>query len=372
MVFRMNGKRISNDLLFRQHFAPADLLRQREAAAGLAVQVLGKNAYIRQYHAEMIYRCVFQDIPGPEEERERARPNWSWYWMGGFYGGDREKEQANGLLKELWRLLYEGRYPSEEELPLFFLLAAGYLLAGKTLEEIPLTRQEAKAAYERTPTEKETLAFPSLPASGDVILEARKEPYQLILDTGRQLGEEVITTRKLTAVHHWQGDPTVQVTLEVYRGVELLTTETIPVGDYRVCSFVGNTPVWLHPGCVRNGEAVMTRQGNDLILTHPDKGKTVIDCTGQTILSFAPEEDGEHWVAAAEGRLMYGSYSMRWTHGRLLRRARDITELTLWPGGVLLLLNRRGEVLSTSVDHRSLQGKRWTCLQQVSEGGGEP
>ena len=51
MIFKMSGKRIMNDLNFREFFSPYDLLRQRESAAGMAFQVLGHASDDLRYHS---------------------------------------------------------------------------------------------------------------------------------------------------------------------------------------------------------------------------------------------------------------------------------------------------------------------------------
>jgi len=396
MIFKMSGKRIMNDLNFREFFSPYDLLRQRESAAGMAFQVLGHASDDLRYHTEMLYRGVFQDVFLSGLDKSDEEP-WSCYWSAGneySLFGEAEKEEENLLLEAMWSRLCPGESPGEDDRRLFFILSAGYFLAGKTLEEVPLNWEEARKAYERgrekptisetdknmeeaplprkeirvrseyTLTTREDPDFPEIPEIGDVILEARKKPYRLQLKSA--LSEtETIVPRRLKAAPHWQGDPSVQVTVEAYRGDKLLTTETILVGDYRVCNFAGKEPVWLHPVAVQSGKACMTREKDKLILTYPDKPDKKLDCSGQTILSFAPEADGDHWVILSDSGLDYNQYSMASTHRTKLRNAHNLVEVQLRSESVLMLLDNRGKLISTSQVHADLQDKSFPCLQTI-------
>lgn len=340
-VLEMNGRQITNELLFRRYFSPLDLLRQRELAAGFAVQVLKPLGYTHYFNSFQLYRAVFQELPGEDA-------GWKLYTEDD-QGGALEDGDLT-LLRALWDILSVGGPAGPEQQRIFWILAAGYLLAGRTLEDTPLTRKAAEDAYERKSECAPEPDFPPIPDAGDILLPARKKPYRLILDPeqGRQRLEAGgrITPRKLVSAPHWQGCSGIPVILEIFRS----STDpapcrmTLAAGDYLFCNFVEQIPVFLHPTTVVQGKAVMTRKNDTITITHPYREAQTIDCTGREVVSFTPEEDGCHWVLADTKRLDHRHYSQRNFYRSQLLWMEQIVQVGLGQEGELQLLDSRGQV----------------------------
>lgn len=343
--FRMNGVPIRHERQFRRWFSPTDLLRQRELAAGFVMQAMLPMSLSANFHSSQLYRAVFQGLPG-------QTAHWS------DYNDPYEQEGEEELLSSLWELLTEGEPPSDRQITMFWILAAGYLLAGRTPEDTPLTREEAEYAFDRQALSEALVDFPPIPSEGPILLRARVTPYRLVLDSGR--GKELleqgnpITPRKLIAVIHPQGERSIPVVMEIYDspGDPAPRRILLPVGEYLYCNFVKDIPIHLHPTKTLQGDVTMSRVGDLITISAPNQNPVTISCSGREILTFFPEEDGTHWLILDTEKLDYRHYSLRDAHRTKLRWATDIVEISLNESNVLLLLDERGHLISTdSYDH---------------------
>ena len=314
MILRMNGVSIRNHVQFCQHFSPLDFLAQKEQAAGFAVEALAPLSPAAAFHAAMLYGAVFQPL-SPELSRysDYGRP-------------------ANRLLlMQLWDLLLGDNPPDDVHLRLFVSLAAGYHLAGRTLEDTPLTREAAEQCLSQAASPVQTLPFPTIPPVGDLLLPARKEPYRLTLnpEKGQTLLQQgsLLTPRKLLAGRHWQGG-TLPVTLQVEDGSANHTIQLQP-GQALYCNFVEDTPVYLHPAYPQGDQEILS------CLTEPDGGQLLLE---------------------ANGRLDYRRYSRRDAQIARLRWARHVVQIG-WAGGRLLLLDQYGVITSADPAEPPYEGR---------------
>lgn len=364
-AFEMNGRRITDERLFRRQFSPLELLRQRELAAGFAAQALRPMSYANNFHSFQLYRAVWQELPSETAD-------WRDYEsedLGGAMG-----EADRQLLQRLWDVLTEGGPATGETSRIFWILAAGYLMAGRTLEDIPLTRQAAEAAYRKVPEVREEPEFPPIPEKGDILLPARKKPYRLTLDPEEgqrrlEQGRRIIP-RKLVPAPHRQGCTGIPVTLEIHRRPEDPAPEQIilPMGEYLFCNFVEEVPVFLHPTTVERGGTVMTREKDTITITHPGRETRTIDCTGREVVSFTPEEDGLHWLLADRERLDYRHYSLRNFYNSQLLWMDDVVEVALGQDDALLMLDSRGRVTALGLEDEPGEA-RYTSLNSLTAGG---
>lgn len=338
----MNGAQISNELQFRAQFSPVDLLWQRELAAGFAVQMLAPLSLKESYHSYQLYRAVFQMQP---EEELSLRDYGASACPGLINGGDWD------LLEELWALLDMGETAAGEEVKLFWILAAGYLLSGKTLKELPLVREEIEAAYHRKARAKVEPDWPDLPEKGEIPLPAREKSYILRLDPKK--GAERLTRgakilpRRLSPAPSQSGISDARVHLEIWEGDEFAEKLTLSPGEYRYCNFAGDVPVFFHPIRVKCGDCVLVRQENKLILERNGKQEESIDCAGQELISIAPEAGGG-WVLLKQEGLNLGHYSGRIMNQKLFLRVGNVVEAAVFEDGTLLLLDDQGVVHSTN------------------------
>ena len=157
--FKMRGQVITGPVRYRENFCPEQLLRQKEIAAGFFYQHFRHLSDICMYHAEMFYLAALM------EKREADIFDFSSFQ--GYYPVgvittylDKNASLRRSLLRQHFREekqrtllcgLWQISSASADLSPadrnrLFCLLAAGYSLAGKTLQECPISPEAAESA----------------------------------------------------------------------------------------------------------------------------------------------------------------------------------------------------------------------------------
>lgn len=359
--FMMKGNAITGAKRFQASFSPQQLLRQRELAAGFLYQHFRHLDAVSRYHAELFYLAAFMER---EDEDLIAFYTYHGYGQVGvvtieldWIGREQlahalQSQKQKTLLKGLWALSRETEKLSEgEQNTLFCLLAAGYSLAEKTLEDCPLTAQEAEAAFLkqlRTEDEGAWLAFSD---SGEIRLEAREMPYRILL---RQGGRERlpagmrIVPRKIVALPHAQNSSGVSVTLHLFADAADAAPRvlTIRVGDYCYANFVENMPVWFHPAVQETESCRMERCNLKLRFTDKQTGqhKKFENPNQVEIIGFALEQDAPGWILLHGGGLDDSYYSRKWSDPV---HKTDIVQVE-FRGQECLLLDSRGTVYSNS------------------------
>jgi len=361
----MSGVQIVNELQFRRHFSPADLLRQRELAAGFAAQVISPLSLRDGYHSQQLYRAVFQTLPQRVEDPQD-------YGKEACFGILADPHRA--LLEDLWDLLELGEGAEGEELKLFWSLAAGYFLSGSVPEELTVTRQELLDAYDRKLPSLEEPDWPTVSESGDIVLSARAKPYVLRLDPleGAALlsrGEKLVPRRLVGAVNR-QGLSDVRVILQVRDGNGGELVCQLDPGDYLCCNFVGNVPVFLHPTQVSCGDWTLSREGDELILERDGGERERMDCTGREIISMAPDGQGG-WLLVERDGLNDSRYSGRSMYADFLWYAQYVVESAVLEDGTLMLLDQNGRISSTNPEHNDLDKERFLSLRTALSRKGE-
>ena len=249
--FKMRGQAITGPVRYRKYFCPEQLLRQKEIAAGFLYQHFRHLTDVCMYHAEMFYLAALM------EHREAdiiAFSSYRDYYPVGMFTlyldtnaslrknllrQHFQEEKQVSLLQDLWKISRGAASLSEADRNrLFCLLTAGYSLAGKTLQECPLTPAAAENAFLNRVDVKSAENWLVIPESGDIRLEARKEPYRILMTAGareRLLAGLCITQRKFVALPHAQSSSGVPVTLHLFRDVkdkhpQVVTVECLYVG----------------------------------------------------------------------------------------------------------------------------------------------
>lgn len=309
--FTMQGKAITGFMRFREYFSPEELLRQRELAAGFLYQHYRFLSDTMLYHTEMFYQTVFlwtdeMRMESPEEYRGA-------YWAEAeILGGDREEWLDERLRQPqrvysrsvLWQVAQGTGLPEDDKSRLFCLLEAGYALAGKTPADCPITSEQAESAYLRSvrPQNAAGTDFLAFSETGDIFLNAREEPYRILLcqDPGILTEGRTITCRKLIARPHVQGSSAVSVCLSIYHSPEDPKPQKVEFypGDYRYGNFVGNRPVFFHPVSVETPACKMERRGAKLRFQDEYGKRREYDCpSGELeIVGFAPEQVDSGWI----------------------------------------------------------------------------
>lgn len=369
-LFYMNGIRIDSTRRFRAAFSPTDLLWQRELAAGFAMQQLGLFSACANYHSWMLYQAVFHWeslFPTPPD-------SFRCYTQADVIRITQPQTDApegRALLRSLWQLSRQAGLDAREQPRLFCLLAAAYFLAETTPEAVPITPQEAEAAYRREESAAPAEDWYQLPAEGEIVLPARDQPYRLRMDmdAARQLLRDghPIVPRRIVAVPHWEGVATLPVLLELHRSENdpAPLRVTIQPGDYRFCNCVRQIPVYVHPVEVRNGAACLRRRQDSLELALDGQPPRRIPCPGQEIIAFAPESGGEGWMLLTTQGADYRNYSMRAMHDAQLKK-QGVVQLAI-AGDVWLLLDSSGRMRSNKP---GLKGSRLCNLDGITEEGG--
>jgi len=361
----MSGVQIVNELQFRRHFSPADLLRQRELAAGFAAQVMSPLSLGDGYHSQQLYRAVFQTLPKRVEDPQD-------YGKEACFGILTDSNRA--FLEELWDLLELGEGAEGEGLKLFWVLAAGYFLSGSIPEELTVTKGELLDAYDRKLSSLEEPDWPPASENGDIILSARAKPYVLRLDPmeGATLLDrgEKLAPRRLVGAANRQGLSDVQVILQVRDENSGDLVCPLDPGDYLYCNFVGDVPVYLHPTRVSCGDWTLSREGDELILERDGGEQERVDCTGRDIISLAPDGQGG-WLLVERDGLNDSRYSGRSMHADFLWYAQHVVESVVLEDGTLMLLDQNGRVSSTNPEHIDLDKERFLSLRAALSRKGE-
>lgn len=358
--FTMQGKAITGFMRFREFFSPGDLLRQRELAAGFLYQHFRFLSDVMLYHTEMFYQTVFlwtdEMRMGSPEDYCRA------YWAEIEIPGFRKKDWVYERLQQpkrvcsrsvLWQTAQGTDLPEADRSRLFCLLEAGYALAGKTPEDCPITPEQAKDAYLRhvRPRNVPGGQWLDFPESGDIYLNAREEPYRILLcrDPGILTQGHTITCRKLIAMPHVQGSVSIPVRLSVCLSPEDPKPREIRFypGDYRYGNFVGNRPVFFHPVSVETPVCKMERRGAKLRFRDKYGKYQKFDCPSgdQEIIAFAPEQADSGWILLLRNLSVEDTfYTHRMTDG--YRMPKEHIVQAAFRGTECLLLDDKGFVHS--------------------------
>ena len=361
----MNGVQIVNELQFRRHFSPADLLRQRELAAGFAAQVLPPLSLRDAYHSKQLYRAVFQTLPQQVNDPQD-------YGKDACSGTLTDAHRA--FLEELWDLLELGTKACSTDLERFWILAAGYFLSGNLPERLTVTKQELLDAYDRKLPPREEPDWPKDTGKGDIILPAREKPYVLHLDPAA--GNRLLTRggrispRKLLGAVNRQGLSNTQTILQIWDGGSHIYQLILEPGNYLYCNYVEDVPVFLHPTRVSCGDWTLSRQGNELILTQNKEEQVRMDCTGRDIISLTPDGQGG-WLLLERDGLKDKYYSGRTMNADFLWYAEHVVEAAVLEDGTLMLLDKDGRISSTNAKHIDLGKERFLSLRAALSGKGE-
>lgn len=363
-ILQMQGRQINDALRFMKWFSPTDYLYQRELAFGFVYQhMYNLYGWQNRYCCELLYNVIFNwknwedkppKTPGDFFRAFNPRVALPYADKTAIDAYHPDKTQAI-LLAKLWKLALQTELSNREKLQLFYLLGAGYLLAGKTLEEAPLTSRDAQNAFQRVRPEETTEETFSFAGEGDIVLPARKEPYRIVLNPEKAVrllesGEKSIAPRKLRADAHKQGGTAIPVKLELYKNPDDPTPEREEFfpGEYRYLNCVGEVPVYLHPVRVYNGDWQIVRQGDKLLLTQKGQERQVIaSWSGQDIVSFAPEPWGGGCIFVQTDRLNSDSYSFDKMHEDLLQYPGRVVEVEMRNTELLLLFDS-GKALSNN------------------------
>lgn len=368
--FMMGGKAITGPMRYRAYFSPGQLLRHRELAAGFFVQQYSCLSTSSRYHSEMFYTAVFRRVFPLSQPEQYARCNEVLCGFPLYRQRNQLREHfalphQQRLLESLWDLCRGVDLPEEDRQRLFVLLTASYSLAARSLAECPLTPEEARQAYLRTAAPPSGDGWLSFGGSGDLVLQARQEPYRIHMATeeeGLLADGAVITPRKLLALPHAQGNLQIPVTLRLYAGPEDPDPVELRIepGDYRYVNVVGDRPVWVHPVSMETPGCRMERRGSTLVVTDAHGVSQTFSCAGLDIIGFAPEEQERGWVLLSALGTDYSAYSHRLTYGAALPDERETMVQVAFRQAECLLLDRHGYVHSNL---RPVSKQRVTSLQ---------
>lgn len=360
-VFRMNGFPITRASDYMKHFSPADFVRNRELAAGFVCQQMWQlKGPWNYYCCKVMEQVTFNWQNVGKEELTSAEGFFSlcgalqMRLTSEYYAALQEgKTPANRkLLERLWTLSRETALPDSDAKRLFCLLGAGYLLAGETLDEMPLYASQARAAFQRISEseEKKSDEWVAFPESGEIRLKARLQPYRILMSPGAARTKLAAGGRihvcRLLALPHEQGNRSLPVTLALYRNFQDShpTKVEIMPGDFRYISCVNRIPYHIHPNTVQCGDSVMTRTAGELTLTSGGTSR-LISTNAADVISFSPESNGEGYILITRGGADFSHYSLREVFSSFTLIREDIVEVRIRPD-ICLILRADGCVFS--------------------------
>lgn len=317
--FKLREKTITGWIRYQEYFCPEQMLRQKEIAAGFFYQHFRHQNDVYMYHTEMFYLAAFAEKPDTDYI---AFSSYQEYYPKSFITAHldsnirlrkslleqhfQEIEQCE-LLKDMWQISREAPSLSQEDKNrLFCLLTAGYSLAEKTLQECPITPIAAENAFLNRADMQHMDEWLVIPDSGDICLEARKEPYRILVGAGAReqlLTGVCITQRKFVALPHAQLINGIPVVLWLYTHEEDPNPGklTVEVGDYCYANFVGNIPVWFHPAVQESETCRIERTKRRIIYTDKVTGQSeILESPTVEPVGFAAELKNVGWL------LMYG------------------------------------------------------------------
>ena len=348
--FRMGGREILTPKGFCDHFSPEDFLRNREMAAGFARRQLSPLSPWHNYHGELLFKAVFcwgdlydRGVKEAGEDWENRLYASDFHcrllrkdWNTGktevlearelvtgpdFYGnipGVWSNVKASWLspeisalkrvmesscpetLKTLWALSRETMLEERDMQKLFLILSAGYFLAGKTPEALPISPMEARRAYLREETAEicrpieteDGLLFPA----GDI-------PYEFTRSALTSTSSiHTITPKRLMAIPSSQGATRKPAILRL-DGEE---TRLLP-GEYCYASFIKGEMIRIYPTRKENGSVSMERKGDTILLWQDGELLETIDCKDRWILDFAADAQG-NYILLEEHRVDYSHF----------------------------------------------------------------
>lgn len=314
--FKLREKAITGYKRYQEYFCPEQLLRQKEIAAGFFYQHFRHQKDIYMYHTEMFCLAAF----GDEQDTEYITfTSYREYYpksliiMENLTDNIRlrkslleqyfhEKKQCE-LLQGLWKISRETPSLSQgDKNRLFCLLMAGYSLAEKTLQECPITSTAAENAFLNRVNVLHMDECLVIPDSGDICLEARKEPYRILVGMGAReqlLTGGCITQRKFVALPHAHLISGIPVTLWLYTHEEEQNPVklTVEVGDYCYANFVGNIPVWFHPAVQESETCRIERKKRRIIYTDKVTGRSeILESPTVEPVGFAAELNNVGWI----------------------------------------------------------------------------
>jgi len=363
--FKMKGMAITGYMRYREYFSPTELLQQKEIAAGFFYQHFRLLEDVCKYHVEMFYLTAFM-----KKEDELLLYFSSFR---GYFPVDMviQNMDVNGIsylrrtllkqhfqdvkqqkqLKALWELSRKAAAltPGEQN-RLFCLLTAGYALAGTTMEQCPITPEEAQNAFLRKSKSEPEGAWLTFSDSGDIRLEARDKPYRVLMKLGareRLHAGACITQRKFVALNHAQSSTGVPVTLHLYTGTEDPNPQvvTIDAGDYCYANFVDTVPVWFHPAVQESATCRVEKMGRRITYTNKLTGQSeLLESPAVEPVGFAVEQNAAGWLLMYGGNLSDFAYSRK-ENDHLHKE--DIVQVE-FRGDECLLLDRYGTVYTNS------------------------
>jgi len=328
--FKMREMAITGTMRYREYFCPEQLLRQKEIAAGFFYHHFRHRNDIDMYHTEMFYLAAF--MQKGETDIIAFFSCRGYYPVGvitlyldknislrkSLLRQHFQEEKQYKLLQDLWEVSRGAASLSQgDKNRLFCLLVAGYSLAGKTLEECPISAEAAENAFLNRSDVKQAGKWLVIPDSGDIPLEARKEPYRILVGAGareRLLAGMCITQRKFVALPHAQLNSGVPVTLLLYTHEEDPNPAelTVGVGDYCYANFVGNVPVWFHPAVAESETCRIERKKRRIIYTDKIAGRSeILESPTVEPVGFAAEQNAAGWLLLYDGKLSVDMYSRK-------------------------------------------------------------
>ena len=382
-MLTMGGRTILNIRDFREHFSPADALRQHRAFAAFAMRTLSRTDDCSRAMS-MLFALASMQLDGRIDRLNPAMlphlrvpyqamralldapvpaPGMACAHMRELVSCFAQEEQT--VLRVPMRtsraaaeLAEQSGLTDARKKILFLMIVTACRLADATWSRVAITPEAAAAAL--TGCAEETEDWVRMPAAGDLLLEERGEPWRLLvhpawccepaertLPEGARLG-----TARICASAHAHGSTMHRAVVRFYadrKDETPLTEVALRAGEYVTVTVLrdedGCMPLPPRPDEVLNGRNMLSRpaKASDTLVLN---GKPVPAPAGR-LTGFAPD-DGGGYVLLSDGLLEDAAFTRKaFLHDFLLDLQGERFVDVAAHGSELTLLCQDGRVLSS-------------------------
>lgn len=393
MQLIMNGNVISSPSLFCKHFSPTDILIRKEETARFLVNIMGPCSSENYFNAVVFLINVYETdetaltpdnyknfsdglsalkkrqdngfeekkreieknkasnpfyplelkLKKLEENRKQSLNNENHYLEKWF-----KNQRTQNILQDIYGLVLSTSLADiKEKNQLFALLASAYLIADKTLAELPLSPEAAQSAFKKIkparititdeckeqPSEEKLIEADDAAANEieekttDIIVEdsdftvfsekenpvrGRDVAYKLKLRSSYTINSgEIIEPRKIIACPSAFGTP-IPVKLHIYdsNGVKMVDEIEIPSGDYIFANYVGQELVCIHPVSAETDRCRVERKGKQIILTDKNSKKEYTAACNDQVVAVVPEQHNCGYIGINTYGAFFDGYSI--------------------------------------------------------------
>lgn len=318
----MNSKAIYTYKDFCDYFSAEDALYNKELVAGFLYYKARHLSLLNLYNSEVFLQVVLS----PKEKiaycpvRKPSDFEKAEFVLDAYFGSETRRNflchyfkesKIESLEEKTWKISQGTNLEDPDKQALFYLLTAAYSAAGRSPDEdgFSITSQEAENAYlEKKPVSEQKEEFFVLTEKETQELEAREEPYKIILKkkAAQKLLEEkkaTICFKKILAKEHRQGVTTAFVKIKIYsEDLDHFEKEvSCAPGDYLFINFVKNNIVHVHEAKSKGKFCEVERVGNSVKFTRGGETSKIDFSNFEAVAAIAEDRGTGFIVVSTNG-----------------------------------------------------------------------